>query len=93
MQVEIKFKTPDAVEDAIRTAVYRELVRLYPDIELDEEDPESWPDEVLDDSYSLTRRARKAVDRFVKYGEVVTIVVNVDAQTATVVADDIVELS
>jgi monoamine oxidase len=74
MKVQVTFKTPDATDDAILAEVERLLA-------MEAKTPDAEGEGAADDMY---HDARKALKRWVKYGEYVTVEFDTEAGTAVV---------
>lgn len=82
MKVKIRFKTPDAVESAIKIAVDDQLIKERPHLA---EIPRSvWDDETNDLAEFVETHLTEECYKWCPYGEFVTIVVDTDTGTATV---------
>lgn len=74
MKVEITFKDPDVVYEAVRDAVTREVNAIE---SLDEDEKEDLIE-------TRVEKVNDKLDKWIKYGEYVTIEFDTDADTATV---------
>ncbi len=75
MKVRVTFKTPDAVQDSVDREVERAVDHVY-------RDGAESKQEAADD---LRFQAVRAISKWVKYGECVTVEFDTEAGTATVI--------
>jgi hypothetical protein len=77
MILEVVFKTPDAVREALSRAIDQEM-QSEPGFQ------EREPEENTLELHDRIRAAEKKLEQWVRYGEYVTVVFDLDAMTASV---------
>ena len=86
MQIQLSFKTPDVVDDAIRDAIDAERARFLAlhDVENEDDLDEAATEELSEKLWEMKEQAQQICSRWVQWGEVVTLVVDTEAETVVV---------